>query len=204
MQTGTVGPIPGFLGPQSGHRESEVSDLGVLANLGYPMTLRRVATVTTAFLDQQVNAENSLVQPALSASLFGRSWTALRDWLGVPDLDMELTVAHPTEEPIVELGTSVPLRVRLPLDWVVSVWSRDLTVVAGRFCLGVIESTETRTTLLSVGSDFAAPRRLTVELQSAAHPLAAPPAGPCSQGGDRCVCRISGPVRERGCAERPF
>jgi hypothetical protein len=78
---------------------------------------------------------------------------------------MELTVADPADEPTIELGISDPLRVVLPLDWVVSVWSRDLTIVAGRFCLGVIESTETRTTLLSVGSDFEAPRRLIVELQ---------------------------------------
>lgn len=168
-QTTTYGSIPGLGGPQKGDQESDVSDLGILANLGYPMTLRLVATVTTALLNQEGSAASSSVQPsvqpALRASLFGRSWSALRDWLGVPDLQMELVVADPSEEPTVELGTSDPLRVFLPLDWVVSVWGRDLTVVAGRFCLGVIESTDTRTTLLSVGADFEAPRRLTVELQ---------------------------------------
>ena len=163
--TATLGSVRGPVGLQMGPQESAASDLGVLANLGYPMTLRLVATVTATLLGQPGTATDSSVLPALTASLFGRSLIALRDWLGVPDLDIELTIADAADEPTVGLGTSAPLRVVLPLDWVVSVWARDLTVVAGRFCLGVIESTETRTTLLGVGSDFETPRRLMIELQ---------------------------------------
>jgi hypothetical protein len=165
VRTTTFGPIAGPVGSQMGDQELLASDLGILANLDYPMTLRLVATATTALLGQPGDPANPSARPALSASLFGRSWSALRDWLGVPDLEMELTVADPADEPTIELGISAPLRVALPLDWVVSVWGRDLTIVAGRFCLGVIESTATRTALLSVGPDFEAPRRLIVELQ---------------------------------------
>ena len=155
---------PQHAGPQAWGQDPVLTDLGALSQLGFPMTLRLVSTVTAVLLEQADEATRAASKPALTASLFGRSWTALRDWLGVPDLEMDLVLPHEGSEPSIELRPSGPLRVALPLDWVVSVWARDLTVVAGRFCLEIVEATESRTTLLSVGPDFEAPRRLVVEL----------------------------------------
>lgn len=159
------GFAPSPMIPQPGREGPFGADLVVLANLGYPMTLRLVATVTSALLEKPGDAAHLAVRPALTASLFGRSLTALRDWLGIPHLEIELTIADAGGEPVVELVESGPMRVVLPLEWVVSVWGRDLTIVAGRFCLGVIESTASRMTLLSVGPDFEGPRRLAIEFQ---------------------------------------
>jgi hypothetical protein len=141
------------------------SDLTLLAGLGYPMTVRLVATVSTHLLDRTTASEESGARPALTASLFGRAWTALRDWLSESDLDLDLAVTEAGQDPVLKLEPTGPIRLALPLDWVVAVWARDLAVVAGRFSLGVIESTPSRTTLLSIGSDFGAPKQLVVELR---------------------------------------
>ena len=52
----------------------------------------------------------------------------------------------------------------LPLDWVVRVWGRDLTLIAGRFSLGIVDSTPNRTTLTTIGSDLSSIQRLMVEI----------------------------------------
>jgi hypothetical protein len=129
------------------------------------MTVRLVATVTASLLDPSAGGESLAARPALTASLFGRAWTALRDWLADPDLELELSVIEAGQEPTFEREATGALRVALPLEWVVWVWGRDLAIVAGRFCLGVIESTVLRTTLTSIGPDFETPKQLVVELR---------------------------------------
>jgi hypothetical protein len=68
------------------------------------------------------------------------------------------------EEPRLAWDGSSPVQVALPPEWVMTVWGRDLTVIAGRFSLGVLESTATRTTLMTIGSDLGNPRQLLVEV----------------------------------------
>jgi hypothetical protein len=76
-------------------------------------------------------ADCSPVRPARAApeaSLFGRaSPSALRTGLGDPDW---LEVAEPEAEPNFLWDGSGPVRLTLPLDWVMTVWGRDLSVVA--------------------------------------------------------------------------
>jgi hypothetical protein len=161
----TAGPMPGWPGSPTAEADASGADLVLLANLGHPMTVRLVATVTASLLDPSAGGESLAARPVLTASLFGRAWTALRDWLADPDLELELSVIEAGQEPVFERDNTGPFRVALPLDWVVSVWGRDLTIVAGRFSLGVIESTASRTTLLSIGPDFETPKQLVVELR---------------------------------------
>jgi hypothetical protein len=149
------GPVPG---------DPLTVDLALLAGLGHQLTARLVATVTAGLLDGSGDAASPKARAALEASLFGRAWCALRDWLAAPELEVELTVTEPHEEPGLEWDASGPVRLALPLEWVVTVWGRDVTVVAGRFALGVAESTPSGTTLVTVGPDLGPPRHLAVDL----------------------------------------
>jgi hypothetical protein len=139
-------------------------DIVTLAGLGQEMTLRLVATATALLLDRLDGSGGSDVRPALETSLFGRALTALRTWLAVPDLEVELTVADPADAPSLAWDGAGPAQLTLPLDWVVRVWGRGLAVVAGRFGLSVVDATSNRTILMTVASDLGSPRRLVIEV----------------------------------------
>ena len=154
----------GAIGPPAGDPSTREEDVALLAGLGHELTHRLVATVTAALLEGPQSSKGPSHQPALEASLFGRASFAIRSWLGSPELAVELEVAAPDADPTLNWDASGLVHLALPLGWVMSVWGRDMTVVAGRFCLGVVESNGARTTLISVGSDLGSPRPLTVEI----------------------------------------
>jgi hypothetical protein len=168
--TGTSGGLiatssPG--GVVASHADAEQTsedDLALLAGLGHELTLRLVSTVTAVLLDGPDGPDRPPARPALEASLLGRASSALRAWLAIPDLEVDLRVTGPDEEPGLEWDGRGSVQLALPLEWVMTVWGRDLTVIAGRFSLGVLESTGTRTALSTIGSDLGEPRQLVVEL----------------------------------------
>jgi hypothetical protein len=164
---GTATPaiaMPGVQGLPSTSGSTFEDDAVLLAGLGQELTVRMVATVTAAFLDNPDSPEAVAARPALKASLFGRALSALRLWLGAPSLDLDLVVAGPDQPPGLEWDGEGPVRMALPLDWVVRVWGRDLTVIAGRFSLGIVDSSPHRTTLTTIGSDLSSIQRLMVEI----------------------------------------
>jgi len=161
--TGLAVP-PGTLGRHTSTAPTPDDDVVLLAGLGHEMTLRIGATVTAALLEGLKSPEGPSLRPALEASLFGRASAALRTWLGSPELELDLEVAEPEAEPGLSWDGRGPVHLVLPLEWVMSVWGADLTVVAGRFCLGVAQWDGTRTKLTSVGSDLGSPRPLTIEI----------------------------------------
>jgi len=160
-----VGSGPrGVAVPHPDAEPTSEDDLALLAGLGHELTLRLVSTVTATLLDRADDPDLPPVHPALEASLFGRASCALRTWLALPDLEVDLEVTGPDEAPRLEWGSSGPVQLALPPEWVMSVWGRDLTVIAGRFSLGVLESTPTRTALMTIGSELGPPRQLVVEV----------------------------------------
>jgi hypothetical protein len=164
---GTATPaiaIPGVQGLPSTSSPTFEADAVLLAGLGQELTVRMVATVTAALLDNPDSPEAVAARPALEASLFGRAMSALRMWLAAPHLDLELVVAGPSHAPGLEWDGEGPVHLALPHDWVVRVWGRDLTVIAGRFSLGIVDSTPHRTILTTVGSDLSSIQRLSVEM----------------------------------------
>jgi hypothetical protein len=160
---GVAGP-GGASGPSTGESWTREDDVVLLAGLGHELTHRLVATVTAALMGRLESSHGHSPQPALEASLFGRASFALRAWLGFPELAVELDVSEPDADPSLSWDASGSVHLALPLGWVLSVWGRDMTVVAGRFCLGVAETNGSGTTLISVGSDLGSPRPLTIEI----------------------------------------
>ena len=154
----------GSAGPQTGAGPTFEEDVVLLAGLGHHVPLRLVATVTAALLERLDGPDGHSVRPVLEASLFGRATSALRAWLGLPDLGVELEVTAPEGDPNVHWGGVGPVELTLPPRWVLDVWGRDLTVLGGRFTLALLESAGSRTTLMTVGSDLGDPRPLAVEL----------------------------------------
>lgn len=161
--TGAATGPGGVTGPGAHARPTYEADLALLAGLGHEVTLRFVATVTAVLLDRLDGADRPSARPALEASLLGRASCALRSWLATPDLEVELEMSGQDEPRLVWDGDGA-VQVALPPEWVMAVWGRDLTVIAGRFSLGVLDSTATRTTLLTIGSDLGKARRLVVEV----------------------------------------
>ena len=154
----------GAMGPPTSNWSARDDDVTLLASLGHGLTLRLVATVTSALLERLPSPGGASPRPALEASLFGRASAALRTWLGTRELELDLEVTEPDAEPSLRWEAGDPVRLALPLEWVMTVWGPDLAVVAGRFCLGVAETKGPRTTLMSVGSDLGPPRPLTIEI----------------------------------------
>lgn len=155
------GGAPGSHANPSSTREEDVA---LLAGLGHELTLRMAASVTAALLDRMEGPDGPAARPVLEASLFGRASCALRAWLGTPDLGVELEVVEPGADASLEGDASGPIRVKLPLAWVMTIWGRDLTLVAGRFCVGLYEANGRRATLMSVGSDLGPPKPLLIEV----------------------------------------
>lgn len=137
----------------------DVSDddgVGVLAGLDRGVARRLVATTTEVLLATR----DPSVQPTLEASLFGRVTSALRSWSGRADLEVELVVVDPNDANIVEEGEK--LFVRLPMEWVSTVWARDLAVIGDRFALGVLDADTSHVSLQMIDASFEMARPLTV------------------------------------------
>lgn len=154
----------GVMVPRANAAPTTEDDLALLAGLGHELTLRLVATVTAVLLDRLGGPDRPSARPALEASLFGRASCALRAWLATPVLDVELVVTGPDEQPSLKWDGAGPIQVALPPEWVMTVWGRDLTMIAGRFSLGVVESAASRITLMTIGSDLGTPRQLVVQM----------------------------------------
>jgi hypothetical protein len=153
----------GAVGAHPRSSSTREEDVALLAGLGHELTLRMAATVTAMILDRMEGPGGPAARPVLEASLFGRASCALRAWLGAPDLGVELEVVESGADASLEGDASGPIRVKLPLAWVTTVWGRDLTLVAGRFCVSLFEAAGRRVALMSVGSDLGPPRPLLIE-----------------------------------------
>ena len=115
----------GGAAPQTGVGPTFEGDVVLLAGLGHQVPLRLVATVTAALLERLDGPDAHSVRPVLEASLFGRATSALRAWLALPDLEVELEMTAPEADPDVHWTGAGPVELALPPHWVLDVWGRD-------------------------------------------------------------------------------
>ena len=132
---------------------SPEQELMTLLALGGGLADRLAATVAAAWASRADEAG----RPHLHAALWGRSALALRGWLADPALEPDLELIGEDDPP-----SLTSERIALPFGWLVRVWGRGLTTIAGRFCLDA-EADERGLSLLTVGPDFGEPKRFRLE-----------------------------------------
>lgn len=142
--------------------EDPVARLLILAG---PLGDRLVATVAATWADRVASADGRVArsEAALTAALYGKLLSALRAWLSAPRLSAELTMIPADEAPSLARDEQV-VRARLPFSWIADVHCRALSVLLGRFTLGIADADERRIVLHTVGPDLAEPRPVTITL----------------------------------------
>jgi hypothetical protein len=108
--------------------------------------------------------EATKARAALVAALYGRVVCAVREWLGEPDLDVELEVIDTERAPCIARTAPQVLAMSMPLDWIWRVWARGVAVVLGRFTLAVAEEHDDVTVLMTAGPSITDVRSMTISL----------------------------------------
>ena len=148
--------------PLKTHAESE---LIALLGLGGGLQDRLVSTVAAAWARrfEQPDAALSAARPTLHASMEGRLSAVLRTWIGRIDVNVELNLIEGWQAPALSEHAGA-IRAELPFAWMADVWSRDLALVFGRFCLAAWSEDGRAWTLSTVGPDLGLPALVRVEL----------------------------------------
>jgi hypothetical protein len=101
--------------------------------------------------------------PQLNAALYGRALSALRLWLGEPNLAIDLTMIDPTSDAHLERnGDTITLA--LPFAWLTSVWARGLATIFDRLCLQADTADGINWTLDTLGTDLHETAQLSISL----------------------------------------
>jgi hypothetical protein len=139
--------------------------IATLLTVSGPLADRLVATVAATWADRLVAADPSVHArtPALTAALYGRATEAVRNWLGAPRLNVEVTMIGENDEPSAS-RTEDGVSLRLPFRWIAQVWGRGLAILLGHLVLAVRQITPTMTVLEAVRGDFGGNERLTITI----------------------------------------
>ena len=143
-------------------RQTEEQTLRLLATGG--RLPDRLQATTAAIWARRLRTGHAALQaarPQLEAALYGRVLRTLRQWLGNPQLAIELTMIEPTEERRV-VRTADGLDVSLPFSWLSDVWMRGLAVTLGRLCITAETTDGSSWALGTLGPDLAEVTQLTI------------------------------------------
>jgi hypothetical protein len=91
--------------------------------------------------------------PTLTAALISRVRCAVKDWLGNPKTEIEVTMLPPAARPTLAIEADGALRVGVPFEWLAHVWGTELTTIYGRLTLAA-ETVGRTVTLDTVGPDL--------------------------------------------------
>ncbi len=139
LRRGGAGPIYSYapISEEVAERSEFAQDSAALAALGPGMFERLVATVAAEWSMRLLTPDEGTerARPSLHAGLAGRATLAVRSWLGVADLEVDVDLVGPSDRPTLN-RTEGGIHADLPFAWVAEVWARGLSVSWGRFCLG--------------------------------------------------------------------
>jgi hypothetical protein len=146
--------------PADRARERRLELLALLA-LGTEFQVRLAGTVAAAWAEGGARAADraaaSRSRPALVAALAGRLAPAARDWLGVDQDLVEVTLHEDAGWGRLAASGDRGLRAALPARWLASVWAAGLAVVAGHLVVAVERAAWPRATVLAVREPGAGP-----------------------------------------------
>jgi hypothetical protein len=158
---GVVPMAPVAAGPHLGAPDP----VATLLTVSGPLADRLVASVAATWADRLAAGDPSVEPrtPALTAALYGRATAAVRNWLGAPRLNVEVTMIGENDEAsATRTGDGVSLR--LPFGWIARVWARGLAFLLGHLVLAVRQVTPTMTVLDTVRGDFGGNERVTITI----------------------------------------
>ena len=141
-------------------------ELTALMGLGGALPDRLAATVAATWRERLEQKDRSVTRQrrVLQSALYGRVLGAMRAWLGPAGMpSVALTMISERRRPSMTMADGV-VEAGLPFGWLVDVWARDLTTVAGRFTLSVMQAEAESWTLSTVASDFGATRTVALRL----------------------------------------
>jgi hypothetical protein len=156
------GPIPGA--------PPQPDDLMALLALGGSLAERLTAGVAAHWAERLTRGEPEACnrRASLVAALYGRVICTTREWLGEPDLELELNLIDNTRTPAIARPARGMLTLSLPFEWLWTVWACSLAVILGRFTLAVIESDDDAITLVTADPSITDLRPVTIRLGDAA------------------------------------
>jgi hypothetical protein len=139
--------------------------VATLLTVSGPLADRLVAAVAATWADRLVAGDPSVHPriPALTAALYGRATAAVRNWLGAPRLNVEVTMIGENDEPSAS-RTDDGVSLRLPFRWIAQVWARGLAILLGHLVLAVRQATPTMTVLDTVRGDFGGNEQVTITI----------------------------------------
>jgi hypothetical protein len=135
-------------------------ELGALLALGRGLPDRLVATVVHNLVSADDGVARTRLQ--LHAALYGRATAALRGWLGEPDRSVDLVLVDDRATRSVRELDDGGIRLELPIAWLGEVWARNLSIVAGRFCLTASTGDGRSMELQVIAPDLGEGERLTL------------------------------------------
>jgi hypothetical protein len=149
--------------------QGEDPDDDLLRLLALNPTLTERFTVTVAAVWANLISQDDPAVPAhraaLIAALHGRAVCSMTQWLGSGhlDADVDVEMIRPDEMPRI-FWDHGSIHLRLPFEWIVTVWGRGAAVVVDRFTIGVIAATTDELTLLTVGRSLTDQKTLNIRL----------------------------------------
>lgn len=137
-----------------------------LLELGGGLPDRLVATVLATWCERVESHDLGNHGAQLVSALFGRVTLALRNWLGDPNLPIDLEMIGPSETPSLSRNGD-SMEIRLPFRWLLDVWAGGLTVVLGRFSLSLVNESDGRQRVIAIRPDLLDIRPVTISLADA-------------------------------------
>ncbi|HXW35014.1 MAG TPA: hypothetical protein VEJ87_10590 [Acidimicrobiales bacterium] len=162
---GPVRALGSSAGTSASPAQLELEEIYSVLFLGGGLFDRLVATVVAIWANREDSGDATDHRAEMAAALSGRATLALRGWLGDPNQLVEVEMTNPSTSGEL-LRRDDLIIARLPFRWLSDVWTRGLSVVLGRFSLGLLEASDHRQRVTTVSPDLADVRPVTVSVDS--------------------------------------
>jgi hypothetical protein len=86
----------------------------------------------------------------------------MRVWLDDGGVDVDIVMCSPDSAPIAVRDVD-GARLTLPFSWLIDVWAKGFTTIAGRFCLTATSDGADRWTLSTIAPDFGPPHAVVID-----------------------------------------
>jgi hypothetical protein len=134
-------------------------------SLGGGLPDRLVATVLATWSEKVADGDYGDHRPELCIALFSRAKLAIQDWLGDGTASVVVEMIEPSATPGVRREEDL-LVASLPFKWLSDIWARGVSMVLGRFAISLLERSDERERVLTLGADLSDPKPVTINIDT--------------------------------------